>query len=95
VVQNADGLQKVTRNPRLSREVTRVCDDLGALRLELHAFTLFSTLLHCCFDTHGLPTLPEYLIDIGVQHVSATVDGRESRKALWKLAEAVERVDVW
>lgn len=35
------------------------------------------------------------LVNRLVKHVGTTVDGRETREGLWKLAETVKRVDVW
>lgn len=95
MVQDTNRPQNMSRHPDLAREIRRIGNDLLALRLELHALTGLATLLHRGLDAADLAVLVQELVDGGVEHVSAAVDGGQAGKALGKLAEAVERVDVW
>lgn len=75
VVENANGLEQVSSNTRLAREVRGVSKNLGCLGLELHALASVVLLLHGGLDAYDLVTVVEELVDVGVQHVGTTVDG--------------------
>lgn len=94
VVQDADGFQVVTNHPHLVLEVRGVGNDLLALGLELHALSLFSSLLHRCPNTGDLATLVLDLVNVGVEHVCATIDGTQASETLRQLTQTVEWVDV-
>lgn len=95
VLQDTDGLEQVAGDLDLVGEVGRIGDNLLGLGLELHGRGLVVAILHGGLDTGDLATFViQDLIDVGVQHVSTTVDGRKTSKALGELAQAVQRVDV-
>src|SRR5690242_11042509 len=94
VVENADSLEQVSSDTRLTREVGRVSEDLLGFGLELHSWAGVVLLLHSSLDTDDLATIVEELVDISVEHICTTVDSRETSEALRKFAQAVQRVDV-
>src|SRR4051794_32215086 len=79
-------------NLNLRREVARVSEDHLRLRLKLH---LGLDAGHGRLDADGLLALIQDIVNMGVEHVCAAVDGAQTREALGQLAESVERVDVW
>ena len=91
MLEDADGAQDVADDADLVGEVARVADDELGARLKLH---LGVDAAHGGLDTHGLVALVDDLLDVGVEHVGAAVDGAEAGEALGQLAQAVERVDV-
>lgn len=91
VLQDTDGPQNVANHLSLVGEVARVRQDHGGLGLELH---LGLDTSHGGLDARELATLVLDLVDVGVQHVSTAVDGRQTGEALGQLSESVERVDV-
>lgn len=95
MLQDTDGLEQIAGDLDIVGEVRRIGNDLLGLGLELHRRGLVITILHGSLDTRDLATLViQHLIDVGVQHVGTTVDGGKTGKALRKLAETVEGVDV-
>ena len=96
MLQDTDRLEQVARHRGLAREVGRVCENLLRLGGEGHGLRCVIPVLHSGLDASNL-TLPVvlHLIDVGVKHVSTTVDGGQTSKTLGKLAQTVERVDVW
>jgi hypothetical protein len=94
VVQNANGLQDVSSNLNLAREVGRVSKNLLCLGCELHG-RLSTPILHCGLNPHSLGAFIDDFIDIGIQHVSSTIDSRQACKSLWQLSKTVKRVDIW
>ena len=95
VVENANGLEQVSSDARLSREVRGVCEDLLGLCLELHAGASIVLLLHCCLDTNNFVAVVEELVNVGVEHICTTVDGGKTSETLRKLSQTVQRIDVW
>lgn len=93
MVQDTDGLQDMASNLDFAREVRRISEDLLRLGLELHG-CLSAPILHGSLDANSFVTIINDLVDVGVQHVGSSVDGRETGKALGQLAETVERVDI-
>lgn len=90
VLQNADGTENVSNDLGLVGEVGGVTkDDLG-LGLKLHLLDTG----HSGLDANSLVTIVLNLVDVGVEHVSAAVDGGQTGETLRKLAKTVERVDV-
>ena len=95
VVQDANRAEQVSDNSGLSGEVRWVRNDLLDLGGESHSVTGLILLLHRGADTGNLTVLIIHdLVDVGVEHVGATVDGRETGESLWELTKAVEGVDV-
>jgi len=94
VIENADGLEKMTSHLNLAREVCWVSKDLAGLGLELHALALLAPLLHRSLDANSLVAFVDDLVDICVKHVSTSVDGTQASESLWQLAQSVKRVDV-
>ncbi|KAI6751602.1 hypothetical protein HG531_006298 [Fusarium graminearum] len=90
VLEDADGSENVSNNLGLVGEVRGVTEDHLGLGLELHLLDTG----HGSLDANSLVAIVLDLVDVGVKHVSATVDGRQAGKTLGKLAEAVERVNV-
>lgn len=90
MLKNADGAEDVPDDLGLAREVRGVTQDHLSLRLKLH---LFDT-SHGGLDTNGLVAFILDLVDVGVEHVSATVDGGQAGKALGEFTQAVQRVNV-
>jgi hypothetical protein len=90
VLQNANSSEDVADNLGLVGEVGRVTENHLGLGLELH---LLNT-SHGRLDAHSLVALILDLVDVGVEHVSTAVDGRQTGETLGKLAKTVERVDV-
>lgn len=90
MLENADGTQDVANNLGLAREVRGVTEDGLGASLKLHLLNAG----HGGLDADGLVALVNQLVDVGVEHVGAAVDGRQAGKALGELAETVERVDV-
>jgi predicted aldo/keto reductase-like oxidoreductase len=64
--------------------------DLLGLGLKLHLLDAG----HGGLDANSLVTLVQNLINVGVEHVSTTVDGGQTSETLGKLAKTVQRVDV-
>ena len=91
VLQDADSAEHVADNLNLVGEVGWVTQDHAGLGLELH---LGLDAGHGGLDTSGLVALVKDLVDLGVEHVRATVDSRETGEALRKLAKTVQGVDV-
>lgn len=94
VVQNADGLEQVTSNAGLAGEVGGVGQDLLGLGGEVHGLAVVLPVLHRGLDARNLAVLVEHLVDVGVEHVRTSVNGRETSEALRELTQAVKRVDV-
>lgn len=94
VVQNADCLQQMTNNLGLLGEVRRVGNDLLGLGGEGESLTRLASFFHSSLDTRHLTILIQDLIDVCVQHVSSTVDGGQTSKALRELTQSVKRVNV-
>lgn len=90
MLQDADGTQDVPNGLALVGEVRRVTEDGLGLCLEFHLVGA----RHGGLDADSPVFLVEDLVDLGVEHVGAAVDGREAGEALGQLAEAVERIDV-
>ena len=90
VLEDADGPEHVADDLDLVGEVRGVAEDHLGARLEAHLLDA----RHGGLDTNDLIALVQHLVDVGVEHVGAAVDGRQAREALRQLAEAVERVDV-
>lgn len=90
VLQNANSSEDVADNLGLVGEVGGVTEDHLGLGLELH---LLNT-SHGRLDANSLVTIVLDLVDVGVEHISTTVDGRQAGETLRKLAKTVERVDV-
>lgn len=90
VLEDADGPEHVADDLDLVGEVRRVAEDHLGARLEAHLLDA----RHGGLDAHGLVALVQHLVDVGVEHVGAAIDGRQAGEALGQLAEAVERVDV-
>lgn len=95
MVEDTDGLEDMSNNLDLSREVRWVTKDLLGLGAESHTLTLLTSLLHGGLDADSLGTIVGNFIQAGVQHIGSTIDGRETSEALWELAETVKWVDVW
>lgn len=91
VLQDADGPQYVSHNLDLVGEVARVANDDLGLGLKLH---LGLDVGHGGLDADRLVALVDHLVDVGVEHVGAAVNGRQAGETLGELAEAVEGVDV-
>lgn len=94
VLQDTDRLEQVARDLDLAGEVRRIGDDLLGLSLELHGSRLVVAVLHSGLDPGNVSAVVKHLVDVGVQHVGATVDGRQTSKALRQLTQTVKRVDV-
>jgi len=95
VFQDTDSLDQVSADPNLAGEVGRIGDNLLGLGLELHGLGLVITVLHGSLDAGDLAAvIVEHLVDVGVQHVGATVDGRQTSETLGELTQAVERIDI-
>ncbi len=93
--EDADRLEQLAHDADFVREVRRVGDDLLGLGRKLHALALVATLLHRGPDPARLAALVvQDLLDGGVEHVRAAVDGRQPGEALRQLAQPVQRVDV-
>lgn len=90
MLEDADSPENMTNDLGLAREVGRVAEDHLGLGLELH---LLDT-SHGGLDANSLAALLKNLVNVGVEHVSAAIDGREAGKTLGQLAKTVERVDV-
>ena len=95
VLQDADRLEQVSGNADLAREVGGVGNNFLCLGFKFHNLGVLITVLHGGLDTGDLAVLVQHLIDVGVQHVGTAVDGGKTSKALGKLTQTVERVDVW
>jgi len=95
VVQDTDRLEQMSCHLCLLREVTRVCNDLLRLRLKRHALVLVTALMHGCLDPRDPVSIVLDLVNVRVEHVSASVDGGETSETLRELAKTVEWVDVW
>lgn len=91
VLEHADSTQHMARDLDLVGEVGWVAKDHLGLRLKLH---LRLDARHGGLDADCRVALVQHLINAGVQHVGAAVDGRQTGEALGQLAESVQRVDV-
>lgn len=83
VVEDADRLKEIASDGRFAREVRRVCQDLLALCGELHAVALLAALLHGSLDTGDFVSGVHDLLDFGVEHIRASIDGRKTGETLW------------
>lgn len=90
VLQDTNSSKDVANNLSLVGEVGGVTEDHLGLGLELH---LLNT-SHGRLDANSLVAVVLDLVDVGVEHVSSAVDGRQTGETLGKLAKTVERVDV-
>lgn len=85
----------MANNLNLAREVGWVSKNLLGLGAEGHSVALITTLLHGSLNTNSLVSVICDLIKVGVEHVSATIDSRQTSKSLRKLAKTVKGVNVW
>lgn len=96
VFQNADCLEQIiTGLLSLIGEVRGIGNDLLGLRSELHILARLISILHGGLDSRDLAIFVKDLIDTGVKHVCATVDGGQTGESLRQLTKTVKRVDVW
>lgn len=94
VVQDTDGLQEVAHHSNFPLEVRRIGENLFRPGGELHPLTLIASFLHGGLDPDGFISVVEDLVNVRIQHVRPTVDGRETGKSLRELSQTVQRVDV-
>lgn len=91
MLQNTDSSQDMAGNPGLVGEVRWVTQNHLGLGLKVH---LLGTILHGGLDTRDLVAIVLQLVHGGVQHISASVDGGQTSKALGKFTKTVQGVDV-
>lgn len=91
VLEDADGAQDLANRLDLAGKVGRVANDKLGLGRKLD---LVVAVGHGGLDAHRLAIVVLDLVDVGVEHVGAAVDGRQAGKALGQLAQTVEGVDV-
>jgi hypothetical protein len=96
VVENADGFEEVADYLDFAGEVGGVAEEHFGFGGEGHAGVVggVGTVLHGGFDARDFAAVVGDLVDGGVEHVCAPVDGGEASKALGEFAEPVEGVDV-
>jgi hypothetical protein len=94
MAQDADGLQDMSNDLDLSREIRWVTKDLLCLCREFHRLSVSTLVVHGSLDSNSFVAIVFNLINAGVEHVRSAINSREACESLRELPKAVQRIDI-